>query len=113
MYKSLCYQCRIKPAKIIGTATNGQTFSYLYDGLYNLPRTTANGILGQCARVSRADARPGDLIFFQGTYSTSGASHVGIYVGDGMMVHCGNPISYASIDTPYWRQHFLTFGRFN
>lgn len=86
---------------------------YTHSGVHNLPRTTANGILGQCARVSRADARPGDLIFFQGTYSTSGASHVGIYVGDGMMVHCGNPISYASIDTPYWRQHFLTFGRFN
>ena len=86
---------------------------YTHSGVHNLPRTTANGILGQCARVSRADARPGDLVFFQGTYNTSGASHVGIYVGDGMMVHCGNPISYASIDTPYWRQHFLTFGRFN
>ena len=86
---------------------------YTHSGVHNLPRTTANGILSQCARVSRADARPGDLIFFQGTYNTSGASHVGIYVGDGMMVHCGNPISYASIDTPYWRQHFLTFGRFN
>ncbi|MEH2953651.1 NlpC/P60 family protein [Candidatus Merdisoma sp. JLR.KK011] len=86
---------------------------YTHSGVHNLPRTTANGILGQCSRVSRADARPGDLIFFQGTYNTSGASHVGIYVGDGMMVHCGNPISYASIDTPYWRQHFLTFGRFN
>lgn len=86
---------------------------YTHSGVHNLPRTTANGILGQCARVSRADARPGDLIFFQGTYNTSGVSHVGIYVGDGMMVHCGNPISYASIDTPYWRQHFLTFGRFN
>ena len=73
---------------------------YTHSGVHNLPRTTANGILGQCARVSRADARPGDLIFFQGTYNTSGASHVGIYVGDGMMVHCGNPISYASIDTP-------------
>ena len=86
---------------------------YTHSGVHNLPRTTANGILSQCARVSSADARPGDLIFFQGTYNTSGASHVGIYVGDGMMVHCGNPISYASIDTPYWRQHFLTFGRFN
>ena len=86
---------------------------YTHSGVHNLPRTTANGILSQCARVSKADARPGDLIFFQGTYNTSGASHVGIYVGDGMMVHCGNPISYASIDTPYWRQHFLTFGRFN
>ena len=86
---------------------------YTHSGVHNLPRTTANGILGQCARVSRADARPGDLIFFQGTYNTSGASHVGIYVGNGMMIHCGDPIKYASINTPYWQQHFLTFGRFN
>lgn len=86
---------------------------YTHSGVHNLPRTTANGILSQCARVPKADARPGDLVFFQGTYNTSGASHVGIYVGDGMMIHCGNPISYASINTSYWQQHFLTFGRFN
>ena len=86
---------------------------YTHSGVHNLPHTTANGILGQCARVSRADARPGDLIFFQGTYNTSGASHVGIYVGNGMMIHCGDPIKYASINTPYWQQHYLTFGRFN
>ena len=86
---------------------------YTHSGVHNLPRTTANGILNQCARVSSADARPGDLIFFQGTYNTSGASHVGIYVGNGMMIHCGDPIKYASINTPYWQQHFLTFGRFN
>ena len=86
---------------------------YTHSGVHNLPRTTANGILSQCARVSKADARPGDLIFFQGTYNTSGASHVGIYVGNGMMIHCGDPIKYASINTPYWQQHFLTFGRFN
>ena len=86
---------------------------YTASGVHNLPRTTANGILSQCARVSSADARPGDLIFFQGTYNTSGASHVGIYVGNGMMIHCGDPIKYASINTPYWQQHYLTFGRFN
>lgn len=86
---------------------------YTHSGVHNLPRTTANGILSQCARVSKADARPGDLIFFQGTYNTSGASHVGIYVGNGMMIHCGDPIKYASINTPYWQQHYLTFGRFN
>lgn len=86
---------------------------YTHSGVHNLPRTTANGILSQCARVSSADARPGDLIFFQGTYNTSGASHVGIYVGNGMMIHCGDPIKYASINTPYWQQHYLTFGRFN
>ena len=86
---------------------------YTHSGVHNLPRTTANGILSQCAQVSKADARPGDLIFFQGTYNTSGASHVGIYVGDGMMIHCGDPIKYASINTSYWQQHYLTFGRFN
>ena len=86
---------------------------YTNSGVYNLPRTTANGILNQCARVSAADARPGDLIFFQGTYNTSGASHVGIYVGNNMMIHCGDPIKYASIATSYWQQHFLAFGRLN
>lgn len=55
--------------------------------------------------------KPGDLIFFQGTYNTSGASHVGIYVGNGMMIHCGNPISYASIETSYWQQHYYCMGR--
>ena len=61
--------------------------------------------------VSSANAKPGDLIFFQGTYDTTGASHVGIYVGNGMMIHCGDPIQYASINTSYWQEHFLSFGR--
>ena len=78
---------------------------------WNVGRLTADGLLGVCTPVSNADARPGDLIFFQGTYNTSGASHVGIYVGNGMMIHCGDPISYANINTSYWQQHFYTFGR--
>lgn len=78
---------------------------------WNFGRLTADGLLGVCTPVSSADARPGDLIFFQGTYNTSGASHVGIYVGNGMMIHCGDPISYANINTSYWQQHFYTFGR--
>ena len=78
---------------------------------WNFGRLTADGLLHQCAPVTAADAKPGDLIFFQGTYNTSGASHVGIYVGDGMMIHCGNPISYANINTSYWQSHFYTFGR--
>ncbi len=78
---------------------------------WNFGRLTADGLLGVCTPVSSADARPGDLIFFQGTYNTSGASHVGIYVGNGMMIHCGDPISYANINTNYWQQHFYTFGR--
>lgn len=78
---------------------------------WDFGRLTADGLLGVCTPVSGADARPGDLIFFQGTYNTSGASHVGIYVGNGMMIHCGDPISYANINTSYWQSHFYTFGR--
>ncbi len=80
---------------------------------WRMGRQTASGLLGHCTRVSASEAKPGDLIFFQGTYTTSGASHVGIYVGNGMMLHCGNPIQYASINTNYWRDHFYTFGRIN
>ncbi len=80
---------------------------------WNVGRQTANGLLGKCSRVSASEAKPGDLIFFQGTYATSGASHVGIYVGNGMMIHCGNPIQYASINSNYWQSHFYTFGRIN
>ena len=78
---------------------------------WDVGRLTANGLLNICTPVSSANARPGDLIFFQGTYDTAGASHVGIYVGDGMMIHCGDPISYANINTSYWQSHFYTFGR--
>lgn len=78
---------------------------------WNVGRSTANGLLSQCTYVSPSDAKPGDLIFFQGTYNTSGASHVGIYVGNGMMIHCGNPIQYASVNTNYWKNHFLCYGR--
>lgn len=78
---------------------------------WNVGRLTANGLLNISAPVSSANAKPGDLIFFQGTYNTSGASHVGIYVGGGMMIHCGDPISYASINTSYWQSHFYTFAR--
>ena len=74
-------------------------------------RLTAEGLRNVCTYVSPSQAKPGDLIFFQGTYDTSGASHVGIYVGNGMMIHCGNPIQYASIETSYWQQHFYCFGR--
>lgn len=78
---------------------------------WSVGRLTANGLMGVCDIIPKSEAKPGDLIFFQGTYDTSGASHVGIYVGDGMMIHCGNPISYASIETSYWQQHFYCFGR--
>ena len=80
---------------------------------WSVGRTTANGLRGKCSYVSPADAQPGDLIFFEKTYNTVGASHVGIYVGDGMMIHCGDPISYTSINSTYWQSHFLGFGRIN
>lgn len=78
---------------------------------WNIGRQTADGLKNLCDIIPPSQAKPGDLIFFQGTYDTSGASHVGIYVGNGMMIHCGNPISYASIETSYWKQHFYCYGR--
>ena len=87
---------------------------YTHSGVYNLPRTTATGIYNQCAIVPRGEAQPGDLIFFTRTYASAGpVSHVGIYVGDNMMIHCGAPIKYASISTSYWQEHFYAFGRLN
>lgn len=78
---------------------------------WNVGRQTANGLMGKCDIIPKSEAKPGDLIFFQKTYNTSCASHVGIYVGNGMMIHCGSPISYASIETSYWRQHYYCMGR--
>lgn len=78
---------------------------------WSVGRQTASGLKNLCDIIPPSEAKPGDLIFFQGTYNTSGASHVGIYVGNGMMIHCGDPISYASIETNYWQQHFYCFGR--
>ena len=78
---------------------------------WDVGRQTAEGLRGSCMAVSPSEAKPGDLIFFQGTYNTSGASHVGIYAGNGMMIHAGNPIKYSNINTPYWQGHFLSYGR--
>lgn len=78
---------------------------------WSVGRLTASGLMNICDIIPPSQAKPGDLIFFQGTYDTSGASHVGIYVGNGMMIHCGNPISYASVETSYWQQHFYCYGR--
>lgn len=81
-------------------------------GVGSVGRTTATGLYNMCTAVPADEVKPGDLIFFQGTYSGAGtASHVGIYVGNGMMIHAGNPISYTSINTSYWQSHFLSFGR--
>ena len=80
---------------------------------WNYGRLTADGWKNATARVSASDVKPGDLIFFQGTYETSGASHVGIVVDpvNKIMIHCGNPIQFASYDSNYWRQHFYCYGR--
>lgn len=80
---------------------------------WNYGRLTANGWKNATARVTASDVKAGDLVFFQGTYNTSGASHVGIVVDpvNKVMIHCGNPIQYASYDTPYWRAHAYCYGR--
>ncbi len=80
-------------------------------GVCNTGRLGAQGLYNICTPVSSANARPGDLIFFTGTYDTPGVSHVGIYVGGGKMLHCGDPIQYADINTSYWQSHFYAFGR--
>ena len=81
-------------------------------GYADIPRTTAQGIYDRCQRVSADEARPGDIIFFTGTYNSGHpVSHVGIYCGNGMMIHAGDPIKYSSINTPYWQSHFYGFGR--
>ena len=85
---------------------------YTQSGVYNLPRTTAEGIYNQCAIVPREGARPGDLIFFTGTYASPGpVSHVGMYVGDGKMLHAGNPIGYGDLNSNFWRSHYYATGR--
>ena len=78
---------------------------------WSVGRQTAEGLRQCCSIIPKSEAKPGDLIFFKGTYKTNGASHVGIYVGDGMMLHCGKPIQYASCETNYWQSHFYCFGR--
>lgn len=80
---------------------------------WNLGRQTANGLKNSTARISESEVHAGDLIFFKGTYDTSGASHVGIVVDpvNKIMIHCGNPIQYASYDTSYWKSHFYCYGR--
>ena len=88
--------------------------SYVYNncGLgWNFGRLGAEGLRQTCAYVSPTNAKPGDLIFFQGTYDTTGASHVGIYVGNNTTLHCGDPIQYSDITSSYWQQHFYQFGR--
>ena len=97
------FDCSGFVSYVVGNCGNG----------WNYGRLTADGWKNATARVDASDVKPGDLIFFQGTYETSGASHVGIVVDpvNKIMIHCGNPIQYASYDTNYWRQHFYCYGR--
>ena len=78
---------------------------------WNVGRLGAQGLCDICTPVSAADVRPGDLVFFEHTYDTDGVSHVGIYVGNGMMLAAGDPIGYSNLNTSYWQSHFYTFGR--
>ena len=78
---------------------------------WNVGRMTTDGLYALCTRIPSAYARPGDLVFFRGTYDTPGISHVGIYVGNDVMLHCGDPISYTHLSASYWQQHFAGYGR--
>lgn len=83
-----------------------------HSGYCNMPRTTAQGIYNQCTPISASEARAGDIIFFTGTYNSGNpVTHVGIYAGNGQMIHAGDPIKYSSINTPYWQSHFYSFAR--
>ena len=87
---------------------------YSHAGVYPLSRTSAQGIYNQCEVISREEMQPGDLVFFSGTYATTNTvSHVGIYVGGNQMLHCGDPVGYANINSSYWTQHFYAVGRLN
>ena len=78
---------------------------------WNVGRTTAQGLCNFCTPVRYSDAKPGDLVFFMGTYDTPEVSHVGIYVGNDMMIHCGDPISYSNLNSAYWQEHLYCYGR--
>lgn len=78
---------------------------------WDVGRLGAQGLCNICTPVSSDNAKPGDLVFFTGTYDTPGVSHVGIYVGNNMMIHCGDPISYANLNSSYWQSHFYRYGR--
>ena len=121
----LAQQLNISPHQLSYVTHSGEGEGLLFYGNVILPfvdhfptdlalykiMTTKLSDISETKIIRPSDARPGDLIFFQNTYNTSGASHVGIYVGNGMMIHCGNPISYASVNTSYWQQHFYCYGR--
>ena len=88
------------------------SYCLTHSGVKNTGRLTAQGLYDICTPVSQSDAQPGDLIFFTGTYDAGvPVTHIGIYVGNGQMIHCGHPVQYTSINSPYWQSHFYGFGR--
>ena len=88
------------------------SYCLVHSGVRNTGRLTAQGLYNICTPVSQSDAQPGDLIFFTGTYDAGEpVTHIGIYVGNGQMIHCGRPVQYTSINSPYWQSHFYGFGR--
>ena len=92
------------------------SYCLTHSGVKNTGHLTANGLLAQCRRISKDQLQPGDLVFFQGTYETSGASHVGIFIGSGQygsatFIHCGDPCQYGNLNSSYWIEHWLTGGR--
>ena len=88
------------------------SYCLVHSGVRNTGRLTAQGLYNICTPVSQSDAQPGDLIFFTGTYDAGEpVTHIGIYVGNGQMIHCGHPVQYTSINSPYWQSHFYGFGR--
>ena len=88
------------------------SYCLVRSGVRNTGRLTAQGLYNICTPVSQSDAQPGDLIFFTGTYDAGEpVTHIGIYVGNGQMIHCGHPVQYTSINSPYWQSHFYGFGR--
>ena len=88
------------------------SYCLVHSGVRNTGRLTAQGLYNICTPVSQSDAQPGDLIFFTGTYNAGEpVTHIGIYVGNGQMIHCGHPVQYTSINSPYWQSHFYGFGR--
>lgn len=98
---STSFDCSGYVSWIVNHSGNGWDFG----------RLTCTGLAAKCTIIRPEDARPGDLIFFQGTYDTAGYSHIGLYVGNGMMIHCGNPIQYADVTSSYWVNHFAAYGR--
>ena len=100
----------LKLANAVETGGEAGFVSYVYNQCgWDFGRLGAQGLYNISTRTS--SPKPGDLVFFTGTYDTPGISHVGIYVGDGWMLHCGDPISYANLNTSYWQSHFYAYGK--